>query len=58
MVLMALNLANYLYIENNVVPSDALKKVRLSQKRVDELKKAFKKKQIRNKKYDAQIAEA
>jgi len=57
-ILMILNLANYLYINNNVVSTDALKKVRLSQKRVDELKKEKKKKDLRDKKYQARVAEA
>lgn len=55
---MLLNLSNYLYIQNNVVATDAEKKVRLSQKKVDELKREKKKKDIRDKKYAARVAEA
>lgn len=57
-ILMILNLANYLYIQNNVVATDAEKKVRVSQKKVDELKKEKKKKDLRDKKYQARVAEA
>jgi len=36
-VLIILNVINYFYVKNNVMSADAMKKVRLSQKKVKEI---------------------